>query len=83
MSNLAEIIAEVEELPERERMALFDRLVQMKCSTIKKSGEPYVHNPLPLGIRSDLLPSHLLEQMDEEKFTQRFYVIGIDENSVP
>jgi hypothetical protein len=73
MSNLAEIIAEVEKLPERERMELFDRLVQMKCSAVKKSREPYVLNPLPLGIRTDVLPSHLLEQMDEEKFTQKYH----------
>jgi hypothetical protein len=72
MSNLAEIIAEVEKLPERERMVLFDRLIQMKCSTVKKSRAPYILNPVPLGIRSDVLPSHLLEQMDEENFTQKY-----------
>jgi hypothetical protein len=71
MSNLAEIIAEVEKLPERERMVLFDRMVQMRCSPENKSREPYVLNPIPMGIRGDALPSHLLEQMDEEKFVQK------------
>jgi hypothetical protein len=73
MSNLAEIIAEVEKLPKRERMELFDRLIQMKCPSEKTTPEPYVLKPLPLGIRGNLLPSHLLEQIEEEEIAQEYH----------
>jgi hypothetical protein len=72
VSTVAEIIAAVEKLPQPEKNELLERLRGLESASIKKEQQPYRVQPLPLGIRSDKLPSHLLEELDDEEFLQKY-----------
>jgi hypothetical protein len=72
MSTVAEIVAAVEKLPEPQKNEVLIRLLELKSALTNKQAKPYVIQPLPLGIRTDKLPSHLLEELDDEEFSQKY-----------
>ncbi len=72
MSTVAEIVAAVEKLPDPEKNEVLIRLLELKSVLTNKQAKPYQVQPLPLGIRSNKLPSHLLEELEEEEFTQKY-----------
>ena len=72
MSTVAEIVAAVENLPEPQKNEVLIRLAELKSVLTNRLAKPYVVQPLPLGIRSDKLPSHLLEELEEEEFIQKY-----------
>jgi hypothetical protein len=72
MSTVAEIVAAVERLPETQKNEVLIRLLELKSALTNKQANPYVVQSLPLGIRTDKLPSHLLEELDDEEFIQKF-----------
>lgn len=72
MSTVSEIVAAVEKLPEPQKNEVLIRLLELKSSLTNKQSKPYAVEPLPLGIRSDKLPSHLLEELEEEEFHQKY-----------
>jgi hypothetical protein len=72
MSTVAEIVAAVEKLPEPQKNEVLIRLLELKSTVITKQAKPYVVQPLPLGIRTTNLPSHLLEELDEEEFGRKY-----------
>ena len=72
MSTVAEIVAAVEKLSEPQRTEVLTRLLELKSAVTNKQVKPYRVQPLPLGIRSDKLPSHLLEELEDEEFIQKY-----------
>jgi hypothetical protein len=71
MSTVAEIVAAVEKLPEPEKTQLMERLRNLESASMKKKERPFVVKTWPLGIRSDKLPSHLLEELEEEEYLHK------------
>jgi len=66
MSTVAEIVVAVEKLPEPEKHELLEKLRAIEATPTAKTQKPFVVKTWPLGIRSDKLPSHLLEELEEE-----------------
>ena len=56
----------MEKLPEPEKNQLLERLREIQTKPVASTQTPFVVQTWPLGIRSDKLPSHLLEELDEE-----------------
>ena len=71
MSAVNEIMAAVAKLPPPERADLVDRLLRMQPKPEGPNSMPYCVQPLPLGILSDKLPSHILEEMEEMEFKEK------------
>ncbi len=72
VSTVADIVAVVEKLPEAQKDELLGRLLELKSFSAAKQSKPYPIQPLPLGILSDQLPSHLLEQFEEEELIHKY-----------
>ena len=72
MSTVADIVAAVEKLPDPQKNEVFIRLLELKSTLNNKRAKPYVVEPLPLGIRTDKLPSRLLQELEEEEFIQKY-----------
>jgi hypothetical protein len=72
MSTVAEIVAAVERLPEPQKNEVLVRLLELKSALTNKQAKPYVVQPLPLGIRTDNLPSHHLEELEGQEFVRKY-----------
>ncbi len=71
MSTVAEIIAAVEKLPQPEKNELLEKLREIETKPVAPAQKPFVVKTWPLGIRSDKLPSHLLEELEEEDYLRK------------
>ncbi len=72
MSTVADIVAAVERLPDPQKHEVFIQLLELKSALTNQRAKPCVVEPLPLGIRTDKLPGRLLEELEEEEFTQKY-----------
>jgi hypothetical protein len=70
MSTVLDILKAAQELPELQRKELIDQLIALKPQITEKLPAPYVVKPLPLGLRRDKLPSHILEEIETQEFIQ-------------
>ena len=71
MSTVAEIVAAVEKLPEAQKNEVFEKLREIETKPMAKTQKPFVVKTWPLGIPSDKLPSHLLEELEEEDYLRK------------
>ncbi len=71
MSTVAEIVAAVEKLPAAQKNELLEKLREIETKPAAKTQKPFVVQTWPLGIRSDKLPSHLLEELEEEDYLRK------------
>jgi hypothetical protein len=71
MSTVAEIVAAVEKLPEAQKNELLEKLREIETKPTGTGQKPFVVKTWPLGIRSDKLPSHLLEELEEEDYLRK------------
>lgn len=71
MSTVAEIVAVVEKLPEAQKNELLEKLREIETKPTSTARKPFVVKTWPLGIRGDKLPSHLLEESEDEDYLRK------------